>query len=94
MLLKHRLLGCPVDFQPSTSGPSLYRPLQDLFNLALREQIELPVLAQILDPYEVTLSEFLQIKRVSFAHVNGLLREPGANFLAFLRFLALFEPSF
>ena len=25
--------------------------------------------AQILDPYEVTLSEFAQIKRVLFAHV-------------------------
>ena len=28
------------------------------------------LLAQILDPYEVTLSEFAQIKRVLFAHVS------------------------
>ena len=32
-----------------------------------------PLIAQILDPYEVTPDEFAQIKHVLFAHVNAAL---------------------
>ena len=35
----------------------------------LHEQIKPPLIAQILDPYEVTLDKFAQIKYVLFAHV-------------------------
>ena len=42
----------------------------------LHEQIKSPLIAQILDPYEVTLDEFAQIKYALCAHVNtALLRE-------------------
>ena len=37
----------------------------------LHEQIKPPLIAQILDPYEVTLDEFAQINVVLFAHVNA-----------------------
>ena len=37
----------------------------------LHEQIKPPLIAQILDPYEVTPGEFGQIKVVLFAHVNA-----------------------
>ena len=37
----------------------------------LHEQIKPSLVAQILDPYEVTPDEFAQIKRVVFAHVNA-----------------------
>ena len=37
----------------------------------LHEQIKPPLIAQILDPYEVTLDELSQIKVVLFAHVNA-----------------------
>ena len=33
-------------------------------------QIKPPLVAQILDPYEVTPDEFAQIKYVLFAHAN------------------------
>ena len=36
----------------------------------LHEQIKHALFAQIFDPYEVTLLECAQIKRVLFAHVN------------------------
>ena len=39
----------------------------------LHEQIKPPLIAQILDPYEVTLNEFAQIEVVFFAHVNATL---------------------
>ena len=44
-----------------------------LVRLRLHEQIKPPLIAQILDPYEVTQDEFAQIKRVLFAHVNAPL---------------------
>ena len=37
----------------------------------LHEQIKSPEFAQILYPYEVSLTEIAQIKRVLFAHVNA-----------------------
>ena len=37
----------------------------------LHEQIKPPLIAQILDPYEVTPDEFAQIRHVLFAHVNA-----------------------
>ena len=40
----------------------------------LHEQINPPLIVQILDPYEVTLDEFAQRKYVLFAHVNAALR--------------------
>ena len=39
----------------------------------LHEQIKPPLIAQILDPYEVTPYEFALIKYVLFAHVNAAL---------------------
>ena len=39
----------------------------------LQEQIKPPLIAQILDPYEVTPDEYAQIKYVLFAHVNVAL---------------------
>ena len=39
----------------------------------LHEQIKPPLIAQILDPYEVTSVEFAQIKYVLFSHVNAAL---------------------
>ena len=35
----------------------------------LHEQIKHALLAQILDPYEVALPEYAQIKRILFVHV-------------------------
>ena len=40
----------------------------------LHEQIKQPALAHILDLYETTLSEIVQIKVTLFAHVNKALR--------------------
>ena len=37
----------------------------------LHEQIKPPLIAQIMDPYEVTPDEFAQIKLVLFADVNA-----------------------
>ena len=37
----------------------------------LHEQIKPPLIAQILDPYEVTPDEIAQIRYVLFAHVNA-----------------------
>ena len=37
----------------------------------LHEQIKPPLIAQILDPYEVTPDEFAQIKYVLFARENA-----------------------
>ena len=39
----------------------------------LYEQIKPPLIAQILDPFEVTPDEFAQIMYVLFAHVNTAL---------------------
>ena len=39
----------------------------------LHEQIQPSLVAQILDPYEVTPDKFEQIKYVLFAHVNKAL---------------------
>ena len=39
--------------------------------LRLHEQIKPPLIAEILDPYEVTPDEFAQISYVLFAHVNA-----------------------
>ena len=39
----------------------------------LHEQINPSLIAQILDPYEVTPGEFAQINVVLFAHVNAAL---------------------
>ena len=50
-----------------TSVISTYKP-------GLHEQIKEPEFAQILDSYEVTLTEIAQIKRVLFAHVNAAIR--------------------
>ena len=44
-----------------------------LFRPRLHKQIKPPLIAQILDPYEVTPDEFAQIKHVLFAHVNAAL---------------------
>ena len=41
------------------------------FRPRLHEQIRPPLIAQILDPYEVTPGEFAQINVVLFAHVNA-----------------------
>ena len=43
------------------------------FRPRLHEQIKPPLIALILDPYEVTLDEYAQIKLVLFAHVNAAL---------------------
>ena len=45
--------------------------LSGLLHKGPQEQIKPPLIAQILDPYEVTLEEFAQIKVVIFAHVNA-----------------------
>ena len=37
------------------------------------EQIKPPLIAKIIDPYEVTLGEFGQIKHALFTHVNAAL---------------------
>ena len=37
----------------------------------LHEEIKHALFAQIFDPYEATLSECAQIRRVLFAHVNA-----------------------
>ena len=39
----------------------------------LHEQIKPPLIAQFLDPYEVTPEEFAPVKYVFFAHVNEAL---------------------
>ena len=44
-----------------------------LFRPRLHDQIKPPLIAQILDPYEVTPDEFAQIKYVLFAPVNAAL---------------------
>ena len=43
------------------------------FKPRLHEQIKPPLIAQIIDPYEVTPDEFAQIKLVLFDHVNEAL---------------------
>ena len=45
--------------------------LGDCIRPRLHEQIKPPLIAQILDPYEVTPDEFAQIKYVLFAHVDA-----------------------
>ena len=46
--------------------------LVQTFRLRLHEQIKPRLIAQILDPYEVTPDKFAQIlKHVLFAHVNA-----------------------
>ena len=51
------------------------------FRPRLHEQIKPPLIAQILDPYELTPDEFAQIKVVLLAHVNAVLHIN--NYIAF-----------
>ena len=46
---------------------------REIFHLRprLHEQIKPPLLAQIINPYEVTTDKFAQINHVLFAHVNA-----------------------
>ena len=48
-------------------------PMDISVRLRLHEQIKPSLIAQILDPYEVTPGEFAQIKYVLFAHVDAAL---------------------
>ena len=48
----------------------------------LHEQTKPPLIAQILDPYEVTPDEFAQIKHILFAHVNAA---QGSVYMSFTR---------
>ena len=49
------------------------RPSKSAFRPRLHEQIKPPLIAKILDPYEVTPDKFAQVTVVLFAHVNAAL---------------------
>ena len=47
--------------------------MNEWFRQRLHEQIKPPLIAQILDPYEVTPDKFAQINVTLFAHVDKAL---------------------
>ena len=73
---------CQINVPLSNKLPKFLRHNHDPRDIYLQEghifvplfdHVYGPLIAQILDPYEVTPGEFAQMKQVLFAHVNAAL---------------------